>query len=135
MDLSTINWIAVIVSAIAFYGIGAIWYSFLFQKAWMAQVNVTKEDAKNANMAVIMTSTFIITFLMVSSLALFLSLNPAADLRTGALYGLIAGIGISSMTVAMNALYEMRNWRYIAINSGYMTVGFIVSGIILGAWK
>jgi hypothetical protein len=135
MDLSSINWIAVLVSALLFYGIGAIWYSFLFQKAWMKEVNVTMEDAKKANMVKIMSFTLIITIVMVTGLALFLAQFQDVDSFRGGMVGLHCGFAVSSMTIALNALYEMKSWKYVLINSGYMIVGFTISGFILGAWK
>ena len=32
---SYINWLHVLVAAIAYFALGAIWYSFLFQKPWV----------------------------------------------------------------------------------------------------
>jgi hypothetical protein len=134
MDPSTINWWAVIVSALVFYGIGAIWYSLLFQKAWMKEVNVTRDDAQKVNMAKIMSLTLLITLVMVVTLAFFLN-DPQVDAGSGALYGFLTGFGWVSMGMTLNALFEMRSWRYVLINAGYMIVGFTISGLILGAWK
>ena len=134
MDPSNINWWAVIVAALAFYGIGAVWYSFLFQKAWLKEVKVTMDDAKKANMAKIMSLTLLITLVMVVNLAFFLA-SPEIGAAEGAMYGFLTGFGWVAMGMALNALYEMRGWKYIAINGGYMIVGFTVSGLILGAWK
>jgi hypothetical protein len=134
MESTNINWLAVLVSALVFYGIGAIWYSFLFRKAWMKQVKVTQEEAKKANMAMIMTFTFLITLVMMINLAFFLG-GPGIDAGQGALYGFLTGFGWVAMGIALNALYEMRSWRYILINAGYMVTGFTVAGLILGAWK
>jgi uncharacterized protein YneF (UPF0154 family) len=134
MDFSNINWLAVIVSALAFYGIGAIWYSFLFRKAWMKEVNLNPEDARNANMVKIMSLTFLFSLVMVTNLAVFIS-GPDIGASEGVMYGFLTGFGWVAMAMALNALYEMRSWKYILINTGYMVVGFTVSGLILGAWK
>jgi len=134
MDPSNINWLAVVVSALTFYGIGAIWYSFLFRNAWMKEVNVKPEDAKNANMVKIMSLTFLFSLVMVTNLAFFIG-SPEIGASEGAMYGFLTGFGWVAMAMALNALYEMRTWKYILINTGYMVVGFTVSGLILGAWK
>jgi len=133
MDPSKINWLAVLVSSLSFYGIGAIWYSFLFKNAWMKEVNLSPDAAKNANMAKIMSLTFLFSLVMVTNLAFFIGPDIAAG--EGALYGFLTGFGWVSMAMALNALYELRTWRYIFINTGYMIVGFTLSGLILGAWK
>jgi hypothetical protein len=134
MDPSTINWLAVVVSTLAFYGIGAIWYSVLFGKAWMKEIGITPDDTKKVNMVKMMSLTFILSLIMVTNLAFFIS-SPTITGTEGALYGFLTGFGWVSMAIALNALYEGRSWKYMAINAGYLTVGFTLSGFILGAWK
>ena len=45
-----INWLAVVLGAVAFFAVGAIWYSFLFSKAWQREVNLTDEQKASFNM-------------------------------------------------------------------------------------
>ncbi|MBK7172231.1 MAG: DUF1761 domain-containing protein [Bacteroidales bacterium] len=135
MDPSNINWLAVLVSTLSFYGIGAIWYSpLLFGKIWMKELNMSPDAPKNANMAKIMSFTFILSLIMVTNLAFFLA-DPKVGASEGALYGFLTGFGWVAMAMTLNALYEMKGWRYMLINAGYMVVGFTLSGFILGAWK
>ena len=50
MDMSTINWLAVLVAGISSFVVGGIWYSpGLFGKAWMKDSNLTAEDIKKGN--------------------------------------------------------------------------------------
>lgn len=135
MDMSTLNWLAIVSATLAFYAIGALWYSpVLFGNIWMKEVKMTKDDAKNVNMVKIFTLTFLLSFIMVLNLAFFLN-DPAIDGGTGAMYGFLTGFGWVSMALILTGLYEQRSWRYMAIHAGYMVTGFTVSGIILGAWK
>ncbi|MBL7747055.1 MAG: DUF1761 domain-containing protein, partial [Chitinophagaceae bacterium] len=47
MDMSSINWLAVLVAGISAFVVGGIWYSpGLFGKAWMADNNFTEEQIK-----------------------------------------------------------------------------------------
>ena len=135
MDASTINWLAVIVATLLFYGIGGLWYSpVLFGNAWMKEVGITKDDTRKVNMVKIMIFTCLLTLIMVTNLAFFLN-SPSVNAGTGALYGFLTGFGWVAMSIALMALYEMRSFKYILINAGYVTVGFTVAGLILGAWK
>jgi hypothetical protein len=135
MDPSTINWLAVVVSTLAFYALGALWYSpLLFVKPWMKELNITKEDTNKVSMAKILPLTFLLSFIMVTNLAFFLA-DPKITAGTGALYGFLTGFGWVGMAMILTSLYELRGWRYMLINTGYMVVGFTMSGVILGAWK
>jgi len=44
LDLSPINWLAVGAAALAAFVIGAIWYTALFGKPWLAAHNYTDEQ-------------------------------------------------------------------------------------------
>jgi uncharacterized membrane protein (DUF485 family) len=135
MDISTLNWLAIILATLAFYATGAIWYSpILFGNIWMKEVNLTQDGLKNVNMAKIFTLTFILSFIMVLNLAFFLN-SPDVDAKMGAIYGFMTGFGWVAMAMILTALYEQRTWRYMAIHAGYMIVGFTLAGVILGAWK
>ena len=46
-----INWIAVVVAAVACFLLGGLWYSpVLFGKAWQRETGLTDEQLKNGNM-------------------------------------------------------------------------------------
>jgi hypothetical protein len=51
MDMSTINWWAVLVAGISSFVLGGVWYSpALFGNAWMKDNNLTMEEIKKGNM-------------------------------------------------------------------------------------
>jgi len=119
MDISTLNFLAVGVSAISSFILGGLWYSpLLFGKVWMRETGITEETSKNRNMAKIFGLAFIASLIIAFNLAMFLGGN--STLGTGVLYGFLAGFGWVAMS--------------FAINAGYHTVGFTIMGAILGAW-
>ena len=135
MNPENINWLAVLVSTIVSFIIGFAWYSqMLFGKVWMRVSGMTEEKAKSANMGKVFGSAFGLTLLAAVNLAFFLA-DPSVHAWNGALYGFLTGFGWVAMSIALMALYELRSFKYILINAGYVTVGFTVAGLILGAWK
>ncbi len=48
---------------------------------------------------------------------------------------LAAGVGFALAPFWMLALFERKPFAYVAVNGGYLLVGFAVMGVILGAWK
>jgi len=50
MDASNMNWLAIIVAALANFLLGGLWYSpILFGKRWQKENNLSDEDLKNTN--------------------------------------------------------------------------------------
>ena len=60
MHLADLNWLAVVVSAVAFYALGALWYSVLFGKAWAAELGIDTENPPEVNMVPTMGGTFVL---------------------------------------------------------------------------
>ena len=134
MDLSQINYAAVVVAALSAFVIGGIWYSpMLFAKAWMTENGFTEESLKGGNMAMIFGGSFVLSLIMSFNLAAFLGGTP--DLAWGITAGALAGIGWVSFSIGITYLFERKSMKLFLINAGYHAVTFMVMGAILGVWK
>lgn len=138
MDMSAINFLAVIVAALMGFLVGFPWYGPLFGKAWMVETGMTEEKAGQANMPVVFASCYVMQFIMAFCLAMFFYGDPSAassvTAGSGALYGFLTGFGWVTMTIGVNAMFEQRSFKYIAITGGYWVVTFTLMGLVLGAW-
>lgn len=132
-SLSEINYLAVIVAAIVGFGIGAVWYAPpVLGRRWMQLTGRTPENATGENTVLAMGLAFLATLIGVLALALFIGKD--AGWQTGLVAGLVAGIGIASMAIVINGIFEAKSKELLAINSGYQILVFAVAGTILGAW-
>ena len=135
MDQIYINHFAVLVCAVANLALGALWYSpLLFYKGWKNANKLTDEDLQKVNPLKTYGLTFILSALISYNLAFFLG-DEKTDMAWGATAGFLAGFGFSALIFTIIALFEQRSWKYILINSGYITVYFTLIGFILGAWR
>ncbi len=140
MDMSAINWLAVIAAVVVGFPIGFLWYGPLFGKQWMACVGLTEEKIQqDSNMAKVFGVSLVFHFIMALFLAIFFYGDPAsADVITaslGAFYGFLTGFGWVAMAIGVNAQFEQRSFQYTAIVGGYWIVVFTLMGLILGGWK
>ncbi|MGI9102540.1 MAG: DUF1761 domain-containing protein [Terriglobales bacterium] len=135
MPLQHVNWIAVVVAALATFILGGLWYSpVMFGRAWMLTNNLSEADLRKGNKAKIFGLSFLLALVMSANLAMFLA-QPTTTAAWGATAGFLAGFGWVALAIAIVALFERRSWRYVAINGGYMTAAFVIMGVILGAWR
>lgn len=135
MSPDQINWLAVAAAATSTFVLGGLWYSpVLFGRAWMTVNNLTEADLGRGNMAKIFGLSFLYSLLMSANLAMFLA-TPDTTAAWGATAGFLAGFGWVLLAIAIIALFERRPWRYVAINGGYMTVAFVLMGLIIGIWR
>ena len=130
-----INWFAVLAAAVSTFLLGGLWYSpALFGRAWMTVNNLNNEQLAKSNMAKIFGLAFVFALFMAANLAAFLA-EPKTTATWGATAGFLAGFGWVALGIATIALFERRSAKYVLINGGYMTVAFVLMGLILGAWR
>jgi Protein of unknown function (DUF1761) len=135
MEQFHINHLAVIVCAIANLALGALWYSpVLFYNAWKKENNLTDEQLKKINPAKVYGLSFILSVIVSYNMAFFLG-DSKTDMAWGTTAGFLTGFGFAALIFAIVALFEMRSWKYIFINGGYITIYFTIIGFILGTWR
>jgi len=131
--MPAVNWLAVIVATIAMFGLGALWYSpVLFVKQWAKAAGLEIDYEKRGNFAAILGISFVLTLIVAANLAFF---TMPLDFGGTVAAALAAGLGFASFSLAIIALFERRPLAYVLINGGYLTIGFLLMGIILGLWK
>ena len=133
--MEKLNFLAVIAAAVSMFLIGGVWYSkALFANVWMKENNLTEEQLAKSNKAKTFGLSFLFSLIMAFNLAMFLS-DESIDFTMAIFYSLCVGLGWIALAFGIVALFELRSWRYIFINGGYMIISFLVMGIIIGAWK
>jgi hypothetical protein len=132
--VESINYLAVIVSAVSTFVIGGLWYSpLLFQRAWMRANKLTDADLATGGQGKIFAVAFVFALVMSFNLAMFLN-APDTTTAWGAGAGALAAIWVA-LGIGTVALFERRPMAYTVINGGYWIVSFVVMGTILGAWR
>ncbi len=134
MELHINHW-AVIVCAIANLALGALWYSpLMFYNAWKKENGFTDEQLKKINPLKVYGITLILSTIISYNMAAFLG-DAKTDMAWGTTAGLLTGLGFSAFIFTIVSLFEMRSWKYIFINGGYITIYFTLIGFILGTWR
>ncbi len=135
MDISTLNWVAIIVAALSNFLVGGLWYSqLLFGKLWMKENNFTEDELRKGNMPKIFGLTFVFSFIMAFNLAMYLN-DAGTTTSWGAIAGFLAGSGWVAMSIFVIGQFERKSTKYMLIHAGYVTVSFILMGLIIGAWR
>jgi hypothetical protein len=130
------NYAAVIVCAIVYWLLGAVWFDWLFGKQWIVLEHVGAAQLSAASQAGVWP--FIVAFLLNLVIAFALAQvciwRKADTAARGATTGLMLWIGIVGPIVYTTYVYEMRPIQLFAINELYPLLGLCLMGGILGAW-
>lgn len=134
MDISQLNYWAILAAALSTFLIGGLWYSpAVFGKAWMRENGFTESELKKGNMTKIFGLSFFLGLIASINLAMFLGTDTGAGM--GAFYGFLAGLGWVTTFIGTHYLFERKSFTLFLINAGYSVVALTVMGVIIGAWK
>lgn len=132
-----INWLALLVAAIAYFALGALWYSkVLFAKRWMQDAKIDPNDPK-AKEGMGMMFGGSLAMMLISSFAIAVLANRLglSGWMSGIKLGALLGACFGAAGIAINYFYEKRPMSLFMINAGYQVLGCIIAGIIICMWK
>ena len=131
-----LNHLAVVVSAVILWLLGAVWYSpALFAKPWMAMLGIKKDSAKGSSMIAGMITSFVCDVILAFILAHIVIWTQASTFGWGALVGFLVWVGFFAAPSLPQGIYEGRPFKLFAINSGYWLVGLLIIGGVLAVWR
>lgn len=134
--LSNLPWLQILVAAVAYFALGAIWYGPLFSKAWIRghQININDADAKKG-VAGIMITSFL--FLVVICIGLVVIREVASIHGTvqAVKWGAFIGVCFAMTTTSMSYVYMKKPISVHLIDGLYHVVGMIIAMVILVLWS
>jgi fluoride ion exporter CrcB/FEX len=129
-----VNWAAIVVSAVVYWLLGAVWYGFLFAKPYVALEHLTAEQLQAASPVLPYIVTFFLNLLIAFVLAQVCIWRNANTPSRGAAVGILLWIGFVGPVTFTTYMYEMRPLQLFAINEFYSLVGLFLMGLIIGGW-
>lgn len=136
-EFSQLNWLAIGVATLAYFAVGAIWYSVLFKNAWLKASGVKMDDPnakKGAGAA--FGITLVLEFVACTGLAIIVArTGVTGGIISGLKIGALAGICFSATAISISYLYQMKPKVLSLVDSGYHIVGCTLAAVILCMWR
>ena len=136
--LSHVNWLAVLVATVAYFVLGALWYSkALFGTKWaqLTKLDMSNPDLKKG-MGGMMVSTFVLILIVCFGLeTLIVKFNFLQEISYGIKLGLLTGLAFATTAVSINYVYERKPSNLYLITNGYHVLGHVVAATILVLWR
>jgi len=137
--LGDLNWIAVIVAAVAYFVIGAIWYAPpVMGNRWMAAGGIEMPaDGQRPGPGIYLVP-LIGSVLSAIALGMLAEATGTDTAGEGVVLGLVVAIGFALAISLVTATFESGKPKPMvwgALNAGYHMVGIIVAAVIIGAWQ
>jgi hypothetical protein len=132
LDLSTLNWLAVIVAGLAYFFLGALWYSpLLFAKPFIKY----RGEITDGGQPIDYLLTLVCDLAAALVLAIFVRLAGAETLGHGIAVGLAAAAGFAISNTFVFSIFNGVRKELWLIESGYVLVAYAVMGALLALWR
>jgi hypothetical protein len=137
--LGELNWLAVLVAALAYFAVGAVWYAPpVFGKAWQAAGGMATPEAGMRPSAAIYLTPLIGSLLSAVALAMLAKATGTDTFAEGIALGLVVAIGFAVSIALVTAQFESQKPKPMvwgALNGGYHVVGILITAIIVASWQ
>lgn len=130
-----INWLAVIVAAVAFYAIGFVIYGMLIPaEAWMVMSGISA-----AEMEAVGSSRMPFSVVMPLMTAIFMAViykwAQVAGVSNGAKWGAVIALASAVPAVMYGWVYGVGPMEMTVVDAGHLLLGHVAAGAVLGGWK
>lgn len=134
--LNDVNWLAILVGAVAWFILGALWYGPLFGKAWIAATGIDPRAEDQRPGAGIYVFPLIAYLVATVALAMLAVATGSTTLGHGIILGLVVGIGFAVTLYAVESVFGSRPkpGAWFVITAAYQLIGITIAAIIVTVW-
>jgi len=133
LDFGGVNWVAVIVAAVAGIVIGFIWYAPpVFGRRW-ARASGIELPQPGQVQPMTYVGAIVAALLTAYVLAVLSEAMGVATLADGALVGVVVWLGFVATYLASGVFFERRSTEWWVLNAGQAVVSLAVMGAIIGS--
>jgi len=132
----SINDLAVLVGAVLYMVIGALWYApFLFGNTWMKLIGKTEEQIKADFNPIMYLWTLIASFIAAYGVARLFEMVGGGDIMTAVKISLLVSICFIGSAFYVNHMFEGKSRTLTIIYVLQHVVTLVLIGVIVGAWQ
>ena len=128
MHFAGLNYLAVLVAAIAGFGFGAAWYTLL-GKSWMAAVGLREQPRPSAGPFV---TAFICQLVMAWVLAGIIGHLGEISVRQATISAAFVWLGFIATALTVNHRFQGAPWSLTLIDAGHWLGVLLVMAVVIG---
>ena len=130
------QYLELVLAALAAFLLGFAWYTALFGKAWQSLTGITDEEAQSG-VAVTHGTAFLMMIIIAFGINYVVNLHPVEEQTFvhGAFHGALSCLLYALPLVIVHYMYQRKPFKLILIDGGYALAFFALIGGVLAALK
>ena len=130
-----VNYLAVLVAAIANYVIATIWYALIFGKIWKKLTGITDMKPAPVNILLVFIGSLVLSFVLYHSIVFGNAYFKISGLAGGLMGGFFGWFGYIAPVTLSTKLYEKKPWGLWLLDNVFWLFSLFVMGTILSVWQ
>lgn len=136
MDFSAINYLSILIAALAAFGLGEIYYRVL-GKVWARAARLDSALPKRSAGAILIAFVAevflaLVLFMVLNDITFAGSFSDDFDYKSGIAWALILWAGLVAMPLVVNHRHQRFGWTLTIIDAIHWLLVLLVMGAILG---
>jgi hypothetical protein len=135
--LNDVNWLAILVGAVAWWILGAIWYSpVLFGTAWARAGGIEIPEGQRPSPATYLVP-LVASFIATIAAAMLARATGSTTFGEGIVLGLVLAIGFAFTLFWVESTFGNRPkpGTWFAITATYSILGILIATVIVTIWR
>lgn len=129
-----VNYLAVLVAAIANYLIATIWYAAIFSKTWQKLTGITDMKPAPMNIVLVFIGSLLLSYVLYHSIVFGDAYVGMKGVSGGLMGGFFGWLGYIAPVTLSTKLYEKKPWGLWLLDNAFWLISLLVMGAILSAW-
>ncbi|MBI4049845.1 MAG: DUF1761 domain-containing protein [Candidatus Doudnabacteria bacterium] len=131
--MPTVNYLGVLIAAIASMVVAGIWFTGIFSKPWKRETGKSEEELKKGTKTGLIVS-FILALVMAYALGVVMKFANADTAGEVLPIAFLVWLGFVIATSGQDYVTALRSRKLFFINNFYQLVSLVVMGLILLRW-
>lgn len=129
-----VNYLAVLLAAIANYVIATIWYAVIFGNVWKKLTGITEMKPVKLNVVLVFIGSLVLSYVLYHSIAFGDAYVKMSGISGGLMGGFFGWLGYIAPITLSTKLYEKKPWGLWLLDNAFWLISLLVMGTILSFW-
>jgi hypothetical protein len=129
-----VNYLAVLVAAIANYLLATIWYGAIFAKTWQKLTGITDMKPSPVNVVLVFIGSLVLSYVLYHSIAFGDAYVKMSGISGGLMGGFFGWLGYIAPVTLCTKLYEKKPWGLWLLDNTFWLLSLLLMGAILSVW-